>query len=205
MGSPMIDRTCRRCGKVFQARRCRVKQGLGLYCSRPCAYAGQKSTTWTDLPDRFWANVDKSGECWIWTGLTTREGYGLAYLHGRHYRAHRVADELTNGPIPDGVVICHRCDNPACVHPEHLFRGTQADNLDDMRAKGRDRYAYGEDASNVKLTGQQVDAIREMRSSGKLHREIAEAFGVSTATVGRILAGRSWQHRPVKQAAEVAA
>lgn len=82
-------------------------------------------------------HVDRSGECWIWTGTTNELGYGLIHVGQRRVRVHRVSWEIANGPIPEGLCVCHRCDNPRCVRPDHLFLGTQADNLRDMCSKGR--------------------------------------------------------------------
>lgn len=91
--------------------------------------------------DRFWSKVDRTGTgCWLWLASLTGAGYGQFWLNGRREGAHRVAWELTYGPIPDGLLVCHDCpdgDNPRCVNPAHLFLGTTKDNADDMVAKGR--------------------------------------------------------------------
>lgn len=101
----------------------------------------------SDAVARFWARVDKNGPvpvdqpelgpCWLWTGCRTPEGYGKLKFDGRYYRAHRLAYELTHGPIPAGFFACHRCDTPPCVRPSHLFLGTHTENNRDAKAKGR--------------------------------------------------------------------
>ena len=86
---------------------------------------------------RFWDKVDKTGECWIWTAYTKTDGYGQFKFDGKMRGAHRMAWLLTNGEIPDGMLVCHTCDNPSCVNPNHLFLGTNQDNADDKMNKGR--------------------------------------------------------------------
>lgn len=95
-----------------------------------------------DPETRFWAKVDRTDDCWTWTAATTGSGYGRfghQNARGGWVAAHRFAYELANGPIPDGMFVCHKCDNPPCVNPSHLFLGTHQDNMRDMDAKGRRR------------------------------------------------------------------
>lgn len=87
--------------------------------------------------ESFWGRVDTSGECWLWTGARLKTGYGVLKRGGRVLKASRVAWALVKGPIPDGLFVCHHCDNPPCVRPDHLFLGTHLDNMRDRDAKGR--------------------------------------------------------------------
>jgi hypothetical protein len=91
------------------------------------------------LEDRFWPNVQKTSGCWNWIGAEQSKGrgYGTIGKDGKTLRAHRVSWEMHNGPIPEGLIVCHKCDNPKCVRPEHLFLGTHSDNVADKVAKGR--------------------------------------------------------------------
>lgn len=103
---------------------------------------GRRPTPW--LP-RFVAKVDRSGDCWLWTGYRQPSGYGrFAIRHHPDY-AHRIAYQLAYGPIPSGMDVCHTCDNPPCVRPEHLFLGTAAENTADMLAKGRHKTPFRSD------------------------------------------------------------
>jgi len=91
----------------------------------------------TPLEERFWPKVDKTGDCWLWTGWRNDEGYGYIRDVGRIVRAHRASYELTQGAIPEGMMVLHKCDNPPCVRPDHLRLGTNGDNMIDMYSKGR--------------------------------------------------------------------
>lgn len=114
------------------------------------------------LVDRFWAKVAKGSpeECWLWTGATANAGYGVLFSEGTVLRSHRISYDLHNGPIPDGRVICHKCDNPPCVNPNHLFVGTKADNNHDRDAKGRQVSKSGDDHYRVILSDEDVARIR---------------------------------------------
>jgi hypothetical protein len=144
--------------------------------------------------DRFWQKVEKTDGCWNWTAGTSEKGYGLFSVNNRNQRAHRVSYAMANGPIPDGMQVLHDCDNPRCVNPKHLFLGTNADNMADKVAKGRQAHfcpGRGESAPNARLTESQVLAIR---ASSGTHREVAEKFGMSRKQIEDIRARRSWMH-----------
>lgn len=149
------------------------------------------------LSERFWEKVNKNGpdECWPWTGGATPEGYGRfgignkAMCSSTHF-----SWELHHGsPVPDGLWVLHRCDNPPCVNPAHLFVGTQLDNMRDRNAKGRANLARGERAGRVKLT--EAD-VRKIRAGGK-PRDLAAHFGVNESTISDVRTGRSWKHLPL--------
>lgn len=142
---------------------------------------------------RFWAKVEKTDTCWLWTGKRNRDGYGLSAFHYRCHPAHRVVWEMTYGPIPEGLRVCHHCDNPPCVRPDHLFLGTDRDNAADRHQKGRD--ARGERITRARLTAEQVRAIRARFAEGDIRmRDLATIHNIHPSAISRILAGRRWQH-----------
>lgn len=145
--------------------------------------------------ERFWEKVDKGepDECWEWVGTKNPKGYGHIEINGKEVRAHRFSWEIHNGPIPEGLCVLHKCDNPGCVNPAHLFLGTYADNAQDMIAKGRDNKARGEASGNAKLTEQDVREIHALLKCCYLSRQtIGEMFGVTRAAVGAIKTGKNW-------------
>lgn len=156
------------------------------------------------LEERFWSKVDTSGDCWIWTASRdTRGRYGQFMItddgvHRRH-AAHRVAWLLTHGDFPPpGKVVCHRCDNPPCCNPAHLFVGTQADNLRDMWSKGRghdgSQIARGEARYNAVLTADLVRKIRQERADGSPVKEIAQRYGLDRGHVRGVIRRAIWKH-----------
>jgi len=136
---------------------------------------------------RFWAKVVKSDGCWEWQGYR-KKGYGHFGVHPRHIvEAHRFSWQLANGPIPEGLFVCHHCDNPPCVRPDHLFLGTNTDNLRDasrkLRLIGGDRHSW-----------ETVLAVRAAASEGLTHQKIGERVGMSQTHVSRILRGEARVH-----------
>lgn len=173
---------------------------------------------------------DKESGCWVWKKFRNRDGYGMMRIGGKKgfvERVHRLsAFVFMEFDLESGLCVLHSCDNPACINPDHLFIGTQQDNVRDMVEKGRNKALsgkdhpwygrhhsenakrkisaalYGRQGSNVgsrngmaKLTEEDVKKIRRLHASGRYyHRELAEMFGVSRATIGAVLSGRLWNH-----------
>lgn len=129
--------------------------------------------------------------CWIWSGYRDRKGYGRLLVDGQPERSHRLSYRLHKGEIPDGLCVCHTCDNRACVNPDHLFLGTRADNVADMCEKNRQRGLQGQDHRLAKLTDADVQEIRRLSQS---NIETANQFGVSRHTVWEIRNGKAWTH-----------
>lgn len=138
--------------------------------------------------------------CWLWLGPVDSAGYGFFTRHGFvHERAHRTSWTIHCGPIPDGMKACHRCDNRYCVNPDHLFIGTQAENVADMHAKGRNRNptpCHGEQNPQSKFTAAMVLAVRERAATGEAQIAIARDLGMSAMTVSRIVRREAWRTTP---------
>lgn len=154
------------------------------------------------LPERFWAKVERSKGCWLWKGAKGARGYGVFWRAPFQTSAHRVAWELTYGPIPDGHVVMHLCDNPPCVNPEHLRIGTHLENMADMRAKGRwylglPRHVRGERCHKAKLTPAQVLELRRRFKAGERPWTMAKELGMDGSTIDALVKGRSWKHLPL--------
>ena len=144
----------------------------------------------------FWARVDKSGApdgCWLWTGEKLPKGYGQFRINWERRLAHRWAWHFSIGPIPDGLCVCHRCDNPPCCNPAHLFLGTKADNLADMVAKGR--HPKGRTKWRAKLTDDKVIRIRRFYAKGISGKALASIFNVSRSQISNVVTRqRTWIH-----------
>lgn len=144
--------------------------------------------------------VDLKSGCFIWLGAksggprrSSNHKYGYIRVDGKSLRAHRVMYEMENGPIPEGIILRHTCDNPLCVNPAHLIPGTQFHNMQDMISRNRDRHPVGE-ANHSKLTEASVLSIRCESAKGTSHHELAEQYGVHVVTIRNIVNGKKWAY-----------
>jgi hypothetical protein len=158
--------------------------------------------------EKFWSRVDRTDECWNWTRGKDPDGYGVIQFRGRQWRAHRVAYILTYGSAGE-LFVLHRCDNRGCVRPDHLFLGTNDDNMADMVAKGRSKkgatnpshiaggaYQQGEKNGRAKITVEQVLEIRHRAAHyyRGVYTDLSREYGISSATVRDIVKGKRWKH-----------
>ena len=150
------------------------------------------------LIERFAARLPRnldSESCWLWQGSKVPKGYGvISHVRrgkSRTVRAHRVSWELHMGPIPEGMYVCHKCDTPACVNPEHLFLGTHRDNMKDM--KNKHRSTKSKSRTGTRLTIEIAEEIRKVHTTSKVsQRQLASIFKVSTATINDVLLNKRW-------------
>jgi len=151
--------------------------------------------------DTFWQFYEINGECWEWTGARAWSGYGVCTSFGQ-LTAHRTAWLLANGPIPAGLHVLHRCDNRCCINPEHLFLGTNADNMADRDRKGRT--ACGEQIKQARLRAADVLDIRRRYSTGQFtQRVLAREYGVDPSHISEIVTGKEWRHILITPEGEV--
>ena len=195
--------TCGHCGKRFRAAWWR--EDTARYCSRKCMGQGARRP----LADRLWEKVDRSAGadgCWIWTGAKGARGYGritVVEADGKKIakNAHRVAWELTHGPLLKGQLVCHNCpggDNPSCVNPAHMFIGSHKENMRDMAKKGRQAFQSSPEKIALsrasKLSEDDAREIRTLSDAGFPLQDIAERFGVHRLTVIDVVARKTWRH-----------
>ncbi len=140
--------------------------------------------------------LDAESGCWLWTASRDPKGYGWFRAGSRSRHAHRISWELRRGSIPNKLHVLHACDNPPCVNPDHLFLGTNAENMADKMRKGRWRGGppSGEANANAVLTEEAVRAIRVAARCGTSQRALARYFGVRQSTVWNVVHQKTWRH-----------
>lgn len=146
------------------------------------------------LYDKLFSQLKLVGDCWEWQGYLMANGYGVIVDVRAKKLVHRAMYEIIHGPIPDGLFCCHRCDNPKCCRPEHLFLGTHRENMDDMDSKGRRRAPKGVQHPRAKVSDDDVLLMRQMYSEGVMIVDIAKRFPVVPCTVSAIVNHKTWRH-----------
>lgn len=194
----MTTRICFTCRAQFERYRISSRRAANpQFCSRECRAVEDGKRALARLGNRFWANVDvqDNAVCWLWNGRRDPNGYGRLDYKGRPQLAHRFAFIFQHGHINNyKTFVCHRCDNPPCCNPHHLFLGTHKDNMADMASKGRRSVPStrrGESSNKAKLTANQAVAVFKATGS---HRNIGNQYGISSTAVRLIKIGRNWAH-----------
>lgn len=188
--------TCPTCGTVFIMSPSRRTQP-NSYCSMKCYNhkVPRKSMEQRILSNSTRAAIANS--CWLWKGSTFPTGYGCISVTDtngkrRNRQAHRVSWEVYHGPIPDGMFVCHKCDTPPCVNPNHLFLGTSQENTEDKVNKGRQ--SRGESHPSSKLSNEKVREIRKRHAAGETSASISRDFDVRPCTIDNVVHRRTWKH-----------
>lgn len=146
------------------------------------------------IAKRFWSKVEITDGCWNWIGAKIPKGYGMLGVNNKMIYVHRWLYANYIKKIPVGLCVCHHCDNPSCVRPSHLFLGTQAENVADMIAKGRQRQVKGEEHGGAVLTEANILEIRKRYKSGCTQTALAKEFKVTQTNVQHITSRKSWKH-----------
>lgn len=177
--------SCRNCAVEFDKKAAEIKRTGNHYCSKSC----KGDFLSTEKVKRFYDACTANGECVEWGGAINKHGYGVVRYKKSIWLAHRASYDISFGDIGE-LLVCHACDNPACVNPNHLFLGTHQDNMDDMTSKGR-RWS--------KLT---FDNVNDIRSSSKSSRELSIFYGVSERTINHAKKAIHWQPLPTSPKGE---
>jgi hypothetical protein len=189
---------CQYCKKEFMTFKSEINKGKAKYCSISCGVAFRNKAKALSPQEIFFKNISKEkhpNDCWIYM---VGARYGKMKIGEKTVSAHRYSYELHHGEVSEGKVICHKCDVKLCVNPEHLFIGTQKDNIHDMFSKNRDNRPKGSKHHNTKLNEEKVLGIKELLMKGFKIKEVAEIYKVPYSTISQIKSEKSWRHIKLK-------
>lgn len=174
---------CRHCKREYYPE---TGDKSKIYCSHACRRAYEREYKEAHFADIFWSKVDKVADgCWLWQGTMSNGGYGFFDINARRYIASRAAYEIVCGPIPDNMCVCHKCDNPRCVRPDHLFLGTKGDNNRDCARKGRVKNYR----PALKITSEQMVEIYRLHRQGTSVKKLAKVYGISEQSARSVALG----------------
>lgn len=207
IGTPMITdspKLCEcGCGQPAPIAR-KTNNKLGIIKGHPLRFipTHHNRIQFPSAEDRFWSRTDKTGPipahrpelgpCWLWIGPVSKAGYGQISVANKRQYAHRFSYELHQGSLDANMSVCHHCDTPRCVNPNHLFSGTKGENSDDMVSK--ERQAHGTRNKRAKLNEADIKRIRDLAQVGLNTIQLADMFGVADSTISRILHRRNWKY-----------
>ncbi len=190
-----IIRNCLICQKEFQ-----IQDPRGKYCSPSCGWVAIGLSKRKPLEERFWSKVKRAGpdDCWEWQAGKTYDGYGSFGGVKGATTAHRMSYILRFGPIPEGMCICHRCDNRICVNPDHFFLGTPVENTADMDRKGRRKSPGNQQGSHNSASKLTEDLVKEIRASyaagGVTTLALAEKYHVTRPLISKVINNHIWNY-----------
>lgn len=184
------------CGKEKVIVGEKLSSGRTRSCGCICSPLEKEAIEKTRKKIKRFTYINQKNGCWEWQKYKNKLGYGQICYMGKQLKAHRVSWIVFKGPIPDGMCVLHKCDNPRCINPVHLFLGSMKDNVQDMINKGRHDYGMpiGIKAWHAKLTDEDVLWIRQQEYSWKKCEEIAEKFGMSAFTIYNVFKRKTWKH-----------
>lgn len=183
--------SCPVCGRPFPVEPYRLNQSRDKFCSRKCQHKQRELDAPANLPNRFWKYVEKTADCWLWTGTTMQGGYGCLQVKSENGKyaprlAHRISYALHVGAIPPRAVVTHTCPNAHCVNPDHLVLGTRSEAMKGKAAR-----------TNIVLTEAQALEVRQRYAAGgTTYAKLAREFDVGPATIADIVRRRTWSHLP---------
>jgi hypothetical protein len=188
----LLTYKCKKCNKEFQKYIHKLHSTHPTYCSRLCT--NNRNGTPIERFFKFISAQSHPNDCWEWLGVKSHQGYGNFTFNNHPVRAHRFSWELHGGTIPEGLLVCHHCDNPSCVNPLHLYVGTHVDNNNDTIKRGRNIDRKGSKHPCSVVTEKIALEIRSKSKQGQTGQELSREYGLCEATISNIKNRKSWTH-----------